>query len=1131
MNKKHLTLLLSGVIALYGCGSSSSDDGQVTPTPTPPPPQVPDWEPVADPSIDASAVNFNDIPVHDPSVIRTDDGTFYVVGSHLAAAKTTDLVTWEQVAAGIDLETPDFNANPLFSNYATEVAEGIEWTGGYGGSWASDVIQLNDGRYYFYYNHCANPATGECDAPRSYLGVAVSDGDVLGPYTDLGIFLRSGHTNAEIDAGFGVGDMDSYDGFIHPNAIDPHTFYDKNNQLWMVYGSYAGGIFILAMDETTAKPKPGQGYGKRISGGDHGSIEGSYILYSPESDYYYWFASFGGFASSDGYNLRIARSRNPDGPYLDASGSDIAAARGSLENIARYGVKIMGGFNFKAYPGDSGGSRGYLSPGHNSAYYDQASGKHFLIAHTRFPDRGEEHAIRVHELFVNADDWLVASPERYTIIDGDNIVDAGDIVGDFKFINLGKDINRSAKQSVAITLTDSGDITGAVTGQYQLYQEQPNRIRLSIDGDGAYEGVMQWQWDEPSQRLTPIFTALSNDGVSIWGVQQPELDNSQVIQAVLDDISLPDIVKTEALDLPTVGTRGSLISWASDNHQVIKTDGTVTRPNPGQGDQSVRLSATITRQGASSSRAFDLVVPERQTFNRVALFDFDGDLTDSLGNFAAASATGERIFHSGTVAYANGYDGQALALDGRNGVLLPQGLINNYEYTVSLWLKPNVVTEFSPAFFAAVDVQQDELGNPTSERWINLLAQGWDGNTMLWSGAEAWFDGSAGERIPEGVWSHVAFSVNRGLVKVFINGDEKFSAGNLSDFFSTNEAVFALGVNYWDEPFNGLMDQLKIYEAALGADEIKALDIEQLPSSELLGSAKQVLDLGNLSALQNDLHLPVTGPYASAIHWSSSDPSVIAIEADTGVLNRPGAASNDIDVTLTATISLDGQTTQKTFVATVRSLAPTGPIATFSFEDDLADSSGNFAMGSVTGNRLDNTGGTVSFSDGVVGKALQLDGSSGVKLPENLINTNSYSVSLWLNPSLLAQFSPAFFAAASNASWISVVPYGPADGNTMLWSGDAWYDGDAGSQIPANSWTHFAAVNDAGNLKIYLNGIESFTGTHFPDVFGPATTTEFALGVNYWDTPYTGLLDELKIFDQAISADEVTQLYQQGQPQ
>ena len=51
----------------------------------------------------------------------------------------------------------------------------------------------------------------------------------------------------------------------------------------MVYGSYSGGIFILKMDKATGKPLPGQGYGKKLLGGNHSRIEGPYILYHPET--------------------------------------------------------------------------------------------------------------------------------------------------------------------------------------------------------------------------------------------------------------------------------------------------------------------------------------------------------------------------------------------------------------------------------------------------------------------------------------------------------------------------------------------------------------------------------------------------------------------------------------------------------------------------------------------------------------------------------------------------------------------------------------------------------------------------------------------------------------------------------
>jgi arabinan endo-1,5-alpha-L-arabinosidase len=188
---------------------------------------------------------------------------------------------------------------------------------------------------------------------------------------------------------------------------------------------------------------------------------------------------------------------------------------------------------------------------------------------------------------------------------------------------------------------------------------------------------------------------------------------------------------------------------------------------------------------------------------------------------------------------------------------------------------------------------------------------------MLWSGSGPWFDGSAGERIPANAWTHMAFSVNRGVVAVYLDGVQKFSSGTLSDFFSARTGTFALGVNYWDLPFDGLIDELKIYEASLTAAEIRGLDIEPLPAAQLLASAAEILDLGDTSAVREDLELPRTGPYASAISWESSDPAVVST---TGQVTRPGRDAPDADVTLTATVTLNGAQTTKTFAVTVKSL-------------------------------------------------------------------------------------------------------------------------------------------------------------------------------------------------------------------
>lgn len=1070
-----------------------------------------------------------DRAVHDPAVVKDGD-TYYIFGSHLAAAKSTDLINWEYISSLSANDAVD--ESPLFNSYSSEIAEGIAWSDGYKGNWAADVIKAPNGKYWFYYNHCAQTeATGGC-WNRSYLGLAEAD-NVEGPYVDKGVFLRSGYRNAGEFTSFPLDNgQTTWNGAVDPNVIDPTAFYDKDGHLWMVYGSYSGGIFVLALDEATGKPEAGQGYGTHVAGGGFAAIEGAWISYVPASGYYYMFTSIAGFAAAEGYNIRVSRSRNPNGPYVDAAGNNMLLAKNNTVTLSKYGVKLMGGFNFVAEKGDIGAGWGYLSPGHNSVYHDPATQQTFLITHARLPGRGEEHAVRVHELWLNNDDWLVASPQRYVPLTGANLLTAADLQGDYRFINHQLDSNTTGHNSVYITLNGDGTVAGEVSGSYSLSDSDAKRITLMLDGV-TYEGVMAWQWDNELKELVPAFSAISEAGVSVWGSKLPHKATAQVLEDIAESLELVATAKDGSISLPVRGSRAAVISWSSSNTHVIKNDGTVLRPAAGAGDQTVTLTATIDIAGTSTTKDFTVVVPQLKAYNRLAQFDFENNLAESLGNFAAGTVTGDRIWKTGegALTYVAGHTGSAVNLNGATGVLLPEGLVTNYEYTVSFWVKPNSLTGFSPAFYAAANEQVDNSNIPFSNTWLSFLPQGWDGNTMLWGRVPAWFDGTAGLRIPAGQWSHMAFSVKSGAATVYINGEQKFAGSGVSDLFSTGTGKFALGVNYWDVPFNGQVDDLKIYEAGLTATEIKALDVDNVATADLISLASAALSLGDTSAVKENFILPLTGPFASAISWVSSDPSVLDVDINEAVVTRPARGQNDVDVTLTATINLNGQQLAKPFTVTVKSLSPPEPIATFDFEDNLSDSTGSFGSGSVVGNRIDVAGGSVSYSTGRVGKALVLNGSSGVLLPDNLIEGHRYSISLWLNPAVASQFSPSLFGWATGSSWISLVPRGPgADQHTMLWSGTAWFDGSFGSSIPLNTWSHLVVVVDNGSLKTYVNGVLSNSMANFPDVFTPAAVTHFALGVNYWDTPFNGQIDQLKVYNNSIGQEVITELYGESVP-
>jgi len=491
---------------------------------------------------------FTDISVHDPSLVVAD-GTFYVFGSHLSVAKTRDFMNWERVA---DLVTA---TNPTFNNVLVELSETFKWAQT-DTLWAPDVIQLADGKFYFYYNACKG------DSPRSALGVAVSN-TVEGPYVDKGIILKSGMWGEISEDGETV-----YDATIQPNVVDPDTFYDKEGNLWMIYGSYSGGIFILKMDPLTGLPYEGQGYGEHLMGGNHQCIEGPNVLYSPHTDYYYMFVSYGGLAYSGGYNLRVARSKTPDGPYFDSEGNDMrnVTATTAFNNaaIAPYAAKLIGNYLYSP----TQNTLGYVSPGHNTTYFCEETGQYFIIFHTRFPYKGEFHQVRVHEMFFNEDGWPVVAPLRFAPridystflaeaaaedadVEGDTpdetgtevdpIVDPVDdeetdgsiidpetepevaetplvyssdpvtieeIPGEYQLINHGKDTTYSIKRSQSIYLYADGTLkTGSLKGTWSFYDMEVVPV---VDTDELVEdetGITGTTVTDPSEDANPGATA------------------------------------------------------------------------------------------------------------------------------------------------------------------------------------------------------------------------------------------------------------------------------------------------------------------------------------------------------------------------------------------------------------------------------------------------------------------------------------------------------------------------------------------------------------------------------------------------------------------------------------------------
>ncbi|WNS40859.1 LamG-like jellyroll fold domain-containing protein [Paenibacillus sp. MMS20-IR301] len=1090
--------------AAVSYGGPAAATAEPTPTPVPEASATPLPTAIATPVITEKPPVFTNVSVHDPSIIK-DNGTYYVFGSHLGAAKSADLMNWTLIDSGV---TPD---NKLFksetSNVKLELAEALEWAQS-DTLWAADVIQLADGKFYMYYNACQG------SQPLSAMGIAVSD-SIEGPYTDKGIFLKSGGAN--------------YDATVRPNAVDPDAFFDKDGKLWLVYGSYSGGIFILELDAATGFPIPGQGDGVHLLGQNHSRIEAPNISYDPQTGYYYLYVTFGGLDASGGYNMRVSRSLNPDGPYVDYTGQDMTAAHGPAGSffddaaIAPYGVKLFGNFQYTNLNAEADFPvYGYVSAGHNSVYYEQESGKLFNIFHSRFPQRGEAHEVRVQQMFMNEDGWPVVAPHRYA---GESIgkVTAGSIAGAYQFINHGKDITPEIKQTVRVDLLEDGTIAGAATGTWELKGDYYAELHINeaAAGGGAetvtYKGVFLRQWDPTRAKTVMTFSAMSGNGVAVWGSQIADLSRQQLVDNAAKLLELGETGKVYSnLVLPSGTEQGAGITWASSDESVVAADGTVKRPEAGQGDATIQLTATLTLGEATAHKVFNITVVQQSedalADGLVAAYDFEGSLEEVQNRTAPGSVTGRLLdTDGGNIGYGEGKSSQAAVFDGQSGIQLADGLIQGNEYTVAMWLNPQQLSVYTTAFFGA----------SSTEDWISLVPGGTGAlaETLLWFSSSS---ASTGMKLPLNKWSHVAFTYNKGTVTVYVNGVQKFTGTGFKDVFSGAKGRFALGVNYWDTPYKGKLDELRIYEKALPAEMIGWLvngqpDLKVKVSSIELGISAKRLAAGRSYTPEVEI-LPGNAGNKE-LKWSSSHAAAAAVDEQSGVVTAvaPGEA------VITA-VAADGGGATASYTVTVTD----GMVAHYTFDGSLKDSLGRVAGGTVTGAKLDSsTSGTITYDSGVLSQAAVFDGASGVRLPDGLIDSGEYSVSMWLNPARLNKYTTTFFGMKNSDSWISFLPLGGTN-KTMLWSGTAWYDAATSLTLATGQWAHVAFTVENGAVKVYVNGIQEYAGTSFPNVFTDHQGI-FALGVNYWDAAYKGMMDELKIYSKPLSAGEVKADYAAGQ--
>ncbi len=298
-------------------------------------------------------------PAHDPCIIREGD-TYYVYGSdgpgaehdlHTPCRTSKDLLHWED-------QGEIFHGMPPWALDAVPGTKGI---------WAPDISRVN-GRYHLYY------AVSTFGSNLSAIGLATTRTlNKASPdygWRDEGLVFASRRG-------------DDY------NCIDPCHLITPAGDRWLAFGSFWGGVKLIALNRATGKPDPNpRVYSldeRPAPKGAPDAIEAPFIF--QRDGWYYLFASYDycckGAASS--YYMVVGRSRTVTGPYKGRDGGDMSHGLGTL--LLRGDMRWRG-------------------PGHNAVLHDAE--RDYLVYHAYDATNHGASTLRISPISWTADGWPTA---------------------------------------------------------------------------------------------------------------------------------------------------------------------------------------------------------------------------------------------------------------------------------------------------------------------------------------------------------------------------------------------------------------------------------------------------------------------------------------------------------------------------------------------------------------------------------------------------------------------------------------------------------------------------------------------------------------------------------------------------
>jgi hypothetical protein len=286
------------------------------------------------------------------------------------------------------------------------------------------------------------------------------------------------------------------------------------------------------------------------------------------------------------------------------------------------------------------------------------------------------------------------------------------------------------------------------------------------------------------------------------------------------------------------------------------------------------------------------------------------------------------------------------------------------------------------------------------------------------------------------------------------------------------------------------------------------------PSTPTVANDTIIITLGDTARLQ------VTGPFGAGVsfRWYYTATGGTPLSS-----NNPYLVTPTVDTTYYVSAVVNGLCESARTAVTVIvnpvscAQAPATPFGYYPLNGNALDYSPAANNGTPIG--------TITYAiDSICYKAAIFNGSGGIQLPNVVLPTSAITVSAWVNLASAADLSGLVSSSDGTAGWVLTTTSGKfAFGLNTVNNGPVEFISP--NTFSLNQWYHLVGTYDGTTVTLYINGVVAVSGALSGNLVYPSSTGNYKIGQFDGITAITGRMDEVYIYNRALSATEVSNFY------